>query len=149
LEYYQTAFTGITEKPFFGHGTGSVSTIFAQKATQYTHPDYHALQQILLQSSNPHNEILNIGIQLGLTGIAIYILWLVALAKHTYLYRIPPTLINISLSLKLMQGVLITMIVAGLVNATLFDFTEGSLYCLCFGLMMAIYPSQRVDARRF
>lgn len=76
LNFYRSALQLIAEKPFFGHGTGSVTSEYQKLAQQ---------DQSAVATSNPHNDYLWIAVELGLAGAITLLGMLVAMviqARH-------------------------------------------------------------------
>jgi O-antigen ligase len=69
--FMTNSLTLIKNKPFLGYGTGN----FAYAYEQTGGPKLEANQLL----GDPHNTYLNIAVQLGLTGLIIYLLWLASL----------------------------------------------------------------------
>ncbi len=109
LEFYENSLNLITQKPIFGHGTGSFAYEY-QKLAQ---------DQEIQSTKNPHNEYLMIGVQWGVIGIALfvtllYILWL----KATMMA----------------QGLIVTIAVGCLFNSFWLDSTEGHVFAYLIGI---------------
>ena len=105
----------ITEKPLFGHGTGS----FAKEYERITSTE-------TMKAKNPHNEFLMISVQLGAVGLFIYLGFL---ASQYYLSK---KLANQERCVA--QGLLLTLIITSLFNTPIMDHTEGH----CFVMMVAL-----------
>jgi O-antigen ligase len=108
----------IAGAPLFGHGTGSITPLFARAAAGHTGVRGEV-------AANPHNQTFAVGIQLGLVGIAV--LWAMWIA-HFIALRGTGWVAWIGL-------VIVTQNVVGsLFNSFLFDFTEGWIYVVGFGV---------------
>lgn len=113
ITYWQHALTIIEQKPWFGHGTGSF---------------VHEYQKIAkaneaLKGGTPHNEFLMIAAQSGLPGLLLLLAFLILqyrcakilLPKYRYFA----------------QGVLLTTVVASLLNPSFISHVKGYwLICL-------------------
>lgn len=108
----------IESSSVIGHGTGSITEMFRRSAVGQTGVWGRV-------SSNPHNQTFAVGIQLGLLGIAV--LWAMWLA-HLAVFRPPGFVAWIGLV------IVIQNVVGSLFNSFLFDFTEGWLYVVGFGV---------------
>jgi O-antigen ligase len=107
----------IKKHPLFGTGTGSLSQQIADikpKPLALTH--------------NPHNEYLNIGVQLGLVGIALFLIILFYGLKEAN--KLAPAMKHFA------QAVICVIAVGSLANSWLMDTTEGHFFT-CF-LMLAL-----------
>ncbi len=118
--------------PIIGHGTGSIPEQFRNTAV-----GNGGVSAIL--SVNPHDQILAVGIQLGLIGIAVLIaMW----AAHFMLFS--------GSGLVTWIGIMIVTqnVVSSLVNSHLFDFTQAWLYIFGVGVTggMALRERDRATA---
>ena len=78
LEFWRKSAAFIGKSPVIGHGTGSTAEMFRRVA-----PAKDELSAAVTQ--NPHNQTLNIGVQLGFLGIALlYAMWI----AHLWLFRV-------------------------------------------------------------
>ncbi|MEN9461066.1 MAG: hypothetical protein RIS84_1086 [Pseudomonadota bacterium] len=119
LEFYKNSSYLISQHPIFGTGTGSFSTVYKQLAEKTgIHP-----------TTNPHNEFLMLGVQLGIFGIGLfaYLLW----QLWQFSFRLN------SSHQWMAQGVVVMMFVGCLVNSLLLDFTEGHVFAYLVGWLYA------------
>jgi O-antigen ligase len=117
IEYWKKSLSFIAEAPVIGHGTGTIPKLFQRDATVGTIP--------ALITTNPHNQILAVGIELGLVGVAVLIaMWL----AHFALFR--------ARTLVAWFGLLVVTynVVSSLFNSHLFDFSQGWLYVFGVGI---------------
>jgi hypothetical protein len=118
-EFWKKSLGFIAAAPILGHGTGTVPQLFARSAVGQT--GYSARL-----TTDPLQQSLAIGIQLGVTGIAIlWAMW----ASHVLLFR------GDSLPDWIGLIVVVQNIVGSLLNSHLFDFTQGWIYV--FGVSIA------------
>ena len=118
LEYWQKSISFISDAPIFGHGTGSIRDLFRRAATG----ESGASASI---ADNPHNQTLNIAIQLGFAGVALlYAMWI----GHLRLF--------LGTNLPAWVGLVIVVqnMVSSLFNSHLFDFTQGWIYVFGVGV---------------
>lgn len=101
------------EGPFLGQGTGAITAAFARLAGTAS------------SATNPHNQILTVGIQLGIVGIILLIAMWVA---HVRLFS------GAGLASWVGLVVVVENIVASLFNSQLFDFTTGWIYAFGVGV---------------
>jgi O-antigen ligase len=121
----------IASAPMIGHGTGSITEMFKRAAVGKVGPAAEI-------AANPHNQTFAVAIQLGLIGAAL--LWLMWLF-HFLLFRGAGLVTWIGL-------VVVTQNVVGsLFNSFLFDYTEGWLYVVGFGVAAGMVLRER-DALR-
>lgn len=103
--------------PIFGHGTGSIPQQFRNEAIGKS-----GITSIV--GVNPHDQILAIGIQLGLVGVGVLLaMW----TAHLLLFRGNDLISWIGVV------VVVDNIVSSLFNSHLFDFTQAWLYIFAVG----------------
>jgi O-antigen ligase len=118
LQFLKESLAFVASAPIVGHGTGSIAAQFRKAAAGKT-------GAAGIASVNPHDQILAIGIQLGLLGIAVLAaMWL----AHLMLFR--------GAGLTAWIGIVIVVqnMVSSLVNSHLFDFTQAWLYIFGVGV---------------
>lgn len=113
--FWRQSLAFMQDAPLIGHGTGSVRAMFRQASPDPTNE----------KASNPHNQLLAIGIQLGLLGIAVLAAMWIA---HWRLFLGTETAAWIGLV------VVAQNVVGSLFNSHLFDFTQGWLYVVGVGV---------------
>jgi O-antigen ligase len=118
LEFLKEALSFVVDAPIAGHGTGSIAAQFRRAAGGKTGAAGVA-------SVNPHDQILAIGIQLGIVGIAALIAMWVA---HLMLFR------GVGLTPWIGAVIVVQNVVSSLVNSHLFDFTQAWLYIFGVGV---------------
>jgi O-antigen ligase len=119
LEFWKKSIAFITTAPLFGHGTGSIKPLFEQAAAGKT-----GISAVV--TSNPHNQIFAVAIQLGLVGTMILCgMWL----AHLLMFAGPGAAAWFGLV------IVIQNITGSLFNTHLFDFTEGWIYICCVGAL--------------
>jgi O-antigen ligase len=117
IELLKKSLLIVRTAPIIGHGTGSIPRQFRNEAVGKSGID-------ALVGVNPHDQILAIGIELGLVGVAVLLaMW----TAHLLLFR--------GAGLVSWIGVVIVVdtIVSSLVNSHLFDFTQAWLYIFGVG----------------
>ena len=133
LEFWRKSLSFFAEAPVKGHGTGTTRSLFELAATG---PHDQASSEVI---SNPHNQTLNVAVQWGLIGIVIlYAMWF--------------------LHLRLVRGygfanwigflVVVQNIFTSLFNSHLFDFHEGWMYVLGFGVAGGmVMKARRINSK--
>jgi O-antigen ligase len=119
LEFWRKSISFVESAPLVGHGTGSVAKLFDQAIVGQT-------GVAAVPSSNPHNQTLLIGIQLGLLGIVVlYALWL----AHLLLFR--------GAGFPNWMGLVLVAqnIASSAFNSHLSDFSEGWIYVVGVGVL--------------
>ncbi len=81
-------------------------------------------------ASNPHQEYLLWGVELGVGGIVILSLLLGSLVRDAFAF--PPPVMRATVS------VILAMAVACLFNSSLYDAMIGDYFCVALGLLMAL-----------
>jgi O-antigen ligase len=116
FNFWRTSVHIIEGAPFVGHGTGSIKEMFRREAP--TSGDLNL-------PTNPHNEILTIGIQLGLLGVLLLLaMW----TAHCLLFSRAGLMAWIGLAAVTQN------IVGSLFNSHLMDFTQSWLYVFTVGV---------------
>ncbi len=117
----------ITEKPLFGHGTGSFSKEYERITSTET-----------MKAKNPHNEFLMISVQLGAVGLFIYLGFLAS--QYFLSKRLPHQEKCVA------QGLLLTLIITSLFNTPIMDHTEGHWFlmmiALCFSSLSTDFKTE-------
>lgn len=110
FDWFYNSITLIKQRPVFGHGTGS----------------FEYVQEKLIEgkktvpTDNPHNEYLFIGVQIGLIGMATFVL--------LFLLQLISSLNLNEYNRNLLQGVIISMMAGCVMNSFLFDSMQGHYY---------------------
>lgn len=122
VEFWTKSVGFIKAAPVVGHGTGTIKEQFRRSAVGQTGLAAEV-------STNPHNQILAVGIQLGLIGIALLLAMWIA---HLMLFQ--------SASVAAWVGLVIVVqnVVGSLFNSHLFDFTHGWAYVVGVGIVGGI-----------
>jgi O-antigen ligase len=119
LEFWKKSIAFISTAPLFGHGTGSIKPLFERAAVGKT-----GISAVV--TSNPHNQIFAVAIQLGVIGTVILCgMWLAHLLMFT----------GRGAAAWFGMAVVIQNFMGSLFNTHLFDFTEGWIYVCCVGAL--------------
>jgi O-antigen ligase len=119
LEFWRKSIAIVSEGPLLGHGTGSIEQQFRQSAAGQTGIGG-------LVTTNPHNQVFAIAIQLGLVGtLALLAMWI----AHLLFFCDATPVAGIGLAVVLQN------IVSSQFNSSLFDSTHGWLYVLGAGVL--------------
>lgn len=130
FDWWRTSVKAIVEKPWLGAGVGSWTFEYDRIETS-NNPSHVPITQ----ASNPHQEFLLWGVQLGVGGIALLLAFLAGTAAD--FYKMAPPVARAG------GSVLAGLVVAGMFNASLWDAYIGDFFCLSLGLLLA-YGAQRV-----
>jgi O-Antigen ligase. len=131
IEFAKKSISFIREAPVIGHGTGSITSLFAKSTVGQTGAAGS-------RTTNPHNQTFAVAIQLGLLGAAV--LWAMWLA-HLWLFRGPGLVEWIGLV------IVVQNIVGSLFNSHLFDFVQGWTYVLGVGVAGGMALKKRAAER--
>lgn len=125
LNAWQRSIQGIEQSPLYGHGVGSwtitVKRIEGESAVKVFGEG---------NASNPHQEFLLWGVELGILGSLLFAGILLAMALDALRFR-PPVQ-------KAVWSVLAALAVASLFNSALYDDLIGDFFCVTLGLLMAL-----------
>jgi O-antigen ligase len=128
LEYWKESIDLIARSPIAGYGTGSIPTLLTPVSARDA--DAAAFATV-----NPHNQILVVGIQLGLIGIlTLLALWI----AHLRLFRGGGLVSWIGLV------AVVQNMVGSLFNSHLSDFTQGWIYVFGVGILGGMVLRQAV-----
>jgi O-antigen ligase len=118
FEYWRKSLRFLGEAPVIGHGTGTIPQLFRRDVTANTDPQ--------LITTNPHNQLLTVAVQLGLIGVAVLLaLWV----AHFVLFRGGTVMAWFGLM------IMVENVAGSLFNSYLFEFTQGWLYVLGVGII--------------
>ena len=126
LIFFKNTLTLIKQKPWLGWGTGSfipVYTKFAEKNNT-------------LLTTNPHNEYLLWGTQLGIIGVSLLLWWFYILFKASFI-------IQQNYEKYILQGTILTMAIGSLSNSWLMDFVAGHLFIMLIAISLGALPDAR------
>ncbi len=119
LDWWANSLQLIQEKPLLGHGTGSFAIRQSELIKDST----------TKPSDNPHSEYLFIGVQLGLPGIAVFILLL--LSQWLCARDLQPS------QKYIVQGIVLTMATGCIMNSFLFDSHQGHFFAFLSALFFS------------
>lgn len=125
LNAWHRSLQAIQEKPLTGHGVGSWTPAVKHFEGATAMQAFGAGN-----SSNPHQEYLLWGVELGMGGSALLLALLVSMMRDAQ--RFSPSIKQATLS------VLAATAVACLFNSALYDDLMGDFLCIALGLLMAL-----------
>lgn len=133
LHAWRRSLEAIADEPLTGHGTGSwtksVKQIEGANASKVFGNG---------ASSNPHQEFLLWGVELGVVGTLLLIFLLSALARDALRTDIPVR--------RAILSVVAVMVVACLFNSSLYDALIGDFFCVTLGLLLALGVRGNTDS---
>ena len=118
LEFYRNSLAMVTANPMLGTGTGSFPKVYAE----------HIKGGTLTPTENPHNEYLNIAVQIGAVG-------LLAMLFLFYSEWRLAALLSSAFERPLAHGLVITFVVGCVFNSLLMDHTEGLFFAWASGVL--------------
>ena len=116
----------VRSHPLAGVGTGGFAAAYARQVEGTG----------LVPTVNPHNEYLNIAVQLGMAG-------LLALGWLFFLVWRHAAMLPTRLERDLARGLAIAFVVGSLFNSLLMDHVEGLFFAWCAGVLFGGYASSR------
>jgi O-antigen ligase len=126
MEFARRSIELIAERPIVGWGTGAYSREFCRVA--------HSLAWCRAGQYNPHNQFLFFGVQLGLLGVAAYLLWV---ASAAYVLRSASTYER-----ALGFALLATLLIHSMLDSPLYIVTESTWYPLMLAILCAGYSNR-------
>lgn len=128
LAFTEYSLKAIKNHPFFGNGTGSFK--FAYVETQGPGVSSKPLQ-------DPHNEYVNVLVQLGILGLICFLSWLVIAWICTKKLPLPEK--------NLAQGLILSFVIIGFCNTALFIGLSGLFYIVFLSVYFAAeYDNNKV-----
>lgn len=124
LYFWKTSLEAMAQKPLAGSGVGSWTTQY-NKIEALKNTDFEPFKV----ASNPHQEFLLWGVQLGVGGILLLLAFMGAVMKDLRNMDAPIARAG--------QSVLAALVVACLFNSSLYDANIGSFFCLTLGVLLA------------
>jgi O-antigen ligase len=124
LEFYRNSLQIFGHHPLLGTGTGSFPKVYAE----------HVTGTAMQATVNPHNEYLNIAVQLGAFGLFLM------LALFYREWRLAPSLPTPH-EQHLTRALVITFVLGCTFNSLLMDHAEGLLFAWATGLLFSGLPS--------
>lgn len=124
--YLESGFKIIQKAPFLGHGVGSWKQEFDQlqfdRGITFDDPAYHVC-------TNPHNDFVMIAAQLGLIGLACWLLFLSLIYRSGFLLSKADRLV--------LQGLLLIYCGGALFNSFTSDATEGAVFLIMVASLLS------------
>jgi len=124
LYFWKSSLEAMAQNPYIGSGAGSWTTQYNENE-RLKNPDFETLKV----ASNPHQEFLLWGVQLGVGGILLLLAFLSAVRKDLREMDEPIARAG--------QSVLAALVVSCLFNSSLYDAHIGSFFCLSLGVLLA------------
>lgn len=133
LNFWHRSVQAIAEKPWIGHGTSSWSR-------QYLRFEGPQADLGGNQRSNPHQEYLQWGVQLGMVGIGLFLAFLLQMTRDAR---------NFDMSIRhATQSTVAVLAVACMFNSSLYDALIGDYFCVALGMLLALGYWSSVETRK-
>lgn len=124
LHFWHRAVQSMTEHPAYGSGVGSWSSEFNRiEKLQDSN------RQVVAALSNPHQEYLQWGVQLGIPGVLLLAGLMISVLRDTLEME--------TVAARAVQSALVALAAACLFNSTLYDALIGDFFCVTLGLLLA------------
>jgi O-antigen ligase len=125
LQLWHRALQSIEQSPLLGSGVGSWSNEFNRIEKQQS-----SSPQKVTGFSNPHQEYLQWGVQLGIPGILLFLTLLISIFRDTLSME--------KMAARAAQSALTALAVACLFNSSIYDALIGDFFCITLGLLLAL-----------
>lgn len=135
LDLWYRSLYAMAQNPWLGTGVGSWSR--ESRRQEALNARDIPVNSASDQQSNPHQEYLLWGVELGLLGIALLCALLWALYRDSRRLALPER--------RAMQSVLLALGIACLFNCALYDAMIGDFFCITLGLLAALGQRQAAD----
>ena len=125
LNYWHQSLRSISQNPPVGTGVGSWGLEYnrLQSEQNPVHQDAAG------GKGNPHQEYLLLGVQLGIPGILLLLGLMLALLRDSTQLSGPYA--------RAMQSALLALVIACLLNSSIYDAQIGDFFCILTGLLLA------------
>ena len=135
LNTWHRSLQAINERPLLGHGVGSFTATVKRLEGPTANQTFGTGN-----SSNPHQEFLLWGVELGVLGPMLLIGLIVSIHRDTRNFAAPVARATLS--------VLLAMSIACLLNSALYDAMIGDFFVVTLGLLMALgIRTREADSR--
>ncbi|MFS2034153.1 O-antigen ligase family protein [Polaromonas sp. CT11-55] len=125
LAFWRRAAQVIIQRPLAGAGVGSWSSEYDRLERQ-DNPQHKDINR----GSNPHQEYLLWGVQLGIPGLLLIAGFMLSVLRDTLKMETPYA--------RAAQSAMLALAVACLFNSTLYDGLIGDFFCVVIGLLLAL-----------
>lgn len=125
LNAWHRSVQAIEESPWFGHGVGSWTMTIKRLEGSSANKIFGEGKV-----SNPHQEYLLWGVELGIGGMLLLLSLIICLVRDTQRFN--------TATMRTILSVLGAMAVACMFNSALFDALMGDFFCIALGLLIAL-----------
>lgn len=125
LAFWRRAGQVIAQRPLAGAGVGSWSTEY-DRLEREANPQHKDINR----GSNPHQEYLLWGVQLGIPGLLLIAAFMLSVLRDSMKMETPYA--------RAAQSAMLALAVACLFNSSLYDGLIGDFFCVLIGLLLAL-----------
>ena len=125
LNAWHRSIQAIQESPWSGHGVGSWT-----KTVKQLEGSFGTITFGTNQINNPHQEFLLWGVELGIGGIVLLLLFMIGILHDARRFE--------TSAARSSASVLTALFIACQFNSTLYDSLIGDYFCITLGLLMAL-----------
>lgn len=125
LHFWHRAVQSMVQSPWLGSGVGSWSNEYNRLEKQHSPGG-----ALLGERSNPHQEYLQWGVQLGVFGVLLFAGLLLSILRDCWQADIQTRRAGLS--------VLTALVVSCFFNSIIYDALIGDFFCVALGLMLAL-----------
>ena len=125
LNAWHRSVQAIEMSPWLGHGVGSWTSTVKQIEGSTSVKTFGEGK-----ISNPHQEYLLWGVELGIGGTMLLLSLMICIARDAHRFN--------DATMRATLSVLVAMAVACLFNSSLYDALMGDFFCIALGLLMAL-----------
>jgi O-antigen ligase len=125
LNAWRRSLQAITDKPLVGHGVGGWTPAIRQHEGATYIKNFGTAS-----SSNPHQEFLLWGVEMGLVGMALLIGMMATIAIDARAFPVAAS--------RTTWSIVMAMVISCLFNSSLYDDLIGDYFCVALGLSMAL-----------
>lgn len=140
LNAWHRSVQAIEENPWLGHGVGSWTTTVKRLEGSSAANTFGAAR-----TSNPHQEYLLWGVELGIGGALLLLALMICIIRDAQRFN--------NSTKRTVLSVVMAMVIACMFNSALYDALIGDFFCIALGLLMALglrarpgVPDQEISA---
>ena len=134
LFFWSRAVQSVAENPLFGSGIGSWSSEF-NRIERLRNPSHRDIQP----QGNPHQEYLQWGVQLGISGVLLLVALMASILRDT--------LAMDKVAARAAQSCLAALAMACMFNSSIYDALIGDFFCISIALLLAMGRFTPIQAK--
>ncbi len=129
LVFHRVSAAIIQEKPFFGYGTGSFNAVYK---------NYINKHNIKILTTNPHRDILWIGVETGIIGIAMFTFMIICIMIDMFYTSYPVRGIGF--------GIIFSYLIASIHNSFFIDNITGMAFIVLISGLIAFNKTNPIHS---